>query len=820
VIKRFEKLKSLGMFSNFVWDSRTPDFKKVNIIYGPNGSGKTTLTNILRLFSIDIEKTEKENILSKIKNNPQPAIEILLCNGKKLKTPVEEKILVFNSSFVGDHVYEGYNVKLKEFKSGVVTKEQLKNPKIKKIENEITKIEEEKKKIENALRDLENIAKHQRSELSKKWNKNIKGLRLPANLDLSRIDKIPDLPPKQELNELEEKLEEHFKKFKISKKQDEVLKDISKISTIQLKGLVNEINIEQILNKKIVQNAISQVEKKLEELKSVNLKHNSIQDWFEDGVILLNNLKDKNICPLCGSKINVTQIINSYNAFFNNEFEILKEELESLQDEISQNIDKINIFNSLKIELEQILNKYELSLKDEKFEILKSSVFKDTVLKKMQAIIEKKEKDVNYLATKSDLKLINNYKNVINNFNIKLPQILNLQESVIKELKKISFDEKEAKTTVKNLFWKNFDEEAKSFIEKFYKDEEGGNNRVNFGGIKFYWWLQNKNKELNKKLSELQKNKMVLLAELKNESKYVNNFLKRLSISNFEIKINEEHGNKDIEIIYNTGSIKKGMSFSLSEGEKTALAFAYFLSKIQYEICKNRYENLNQYIIVIDDPVSSLDENRLFSTALLIKNMFSENAKQLFIFSHNLIFLKFFSNILSKNTNEVREDYYLENGKLLPLPSSLRNYQTSYFYKIRKIQDFISGKIDYETAKEFLPNHIRIVLEVFLSFKLCRLKQGSSNKKYKTPGLKELISSLRGINLQRFQNVNSITSDNIINTLCNIKNKIDPESHGTIQDLTNFEFISENELKEIAQQTLDIIAFLDEIHYEKVSNLS
>ena len=818
MINKINRIKGLGVFNDFKWGISVENFSTVNIIYGANGSGKTTLTNLFRVFSNDLDAEDKEKMIKKIKNNENFEIEIIW-DGKKLKSYSDSKlILVFNSSFVADHVFEGYQVKLKEFKSGVVTEEQLKNPKIKKIDEKTQKLNAEKQKLEKALNDLENLATQKRKELSKRWNKNIKGSRLPTNLDLKREDKIPKKSPHKKLDELYEELEEHFRKFRLSQNQDEIQQDILGLLSIQLNEMNNGINIKEILSKEISQNVLNKVAKKIEDLKKIHLKHSSTQDWFEDGVILLKGIKEKNVCPLCDSEINAKKIIESYNAFFSNEFEKLQDSLKNIKTEINLNLENLKQFNLLRNLLNQIINKYQLYFEDNKIEIIRKSTYEETIFTKLEKIIEIKKDNINYLPTNSDLQLIKAYTNTIRSFNEKLYQIQELRQSTIEELRKITFDDQAARVTAKELFWKSFDEEGFNYAKKFFKDKKEKNN---YGGIEFFWWLIRKRKDLGKEFRRLDSERKILLAELKNEAKYVNKFLKKLSITNFQIKIDTEKEEKDIEIIYKSGTHKKGIRLSLSEGEKTALAFAYFLSKIQYEICDNKEDDLANYVIVIDDPVSSLDENRLFSTALLIKNQFVLKSKQLFLLSHNLVFLKFFSNILSRDANSSRVDYYLENGKILMLPPSLRNYQTSYFYKIRKLQDFLSRKIDYETAKDFLPNHIRIILEVFLSFKLCRLKQGSGvQDKYKTPGLDKLISSLKGVSLRNFESFEEINSDNVIDILWNIKNKVDSESHGSIQDLTNFEFISESELRQIAKQTLDIIAFLDQIHYKKIQDIN
>ncbi len=67
-----------------------------------------------------------------------------------------------------------------------------------------------------------------------------------------------------------------------------------------------------------------------------------------------------------------------------------------------------------------------------------------------------------------------------------------------------------------------------------------------------------------------------------------------------------------------------------SEGEKTAIAIAYFLSSIEAD---NR--KLKDVIVVVDDPVSSLDTKALNFACSLVRTRL-EKAAQVFILTHNL----------------------------------------------------------------------------------------------------------------------------------------------------------------------------------------
>ncbi|MFC2187392.1 AAA family ATPase [Fulvivirgaceae bacterium LMO-SS25] len=71
--------------------------------------------------------------------------------------------------------------------------------------------------------------------------------------------------------------------------------------------------------------------------------------------------------------------------------------------------------------------------------------------------------------------------------------------------------------------------------------------------------------------------------------------------------------------------------YSLSEGDKSALAISFFLTKLKLD------GNIQEKIIVFDDPISSFDLNRKSSTISKLVE-FGQQAKQLFVFTHNIIF--------------------------------------------------------------------------------------------------------------------------------------------------------------------------------------
>lgn len=83
---------------------------------------------------------------------------------------------------------------------------------------------------------------------------------------------------------------------------------------------------------------------------------------------------------------------------------------------------------------------------------------------------------------------------------------------------------------------------------------------------------------------------------------------------------------------------------TLSEGEKTFVTFLYFYHLLRGSVTASGINT--DRIVVIDDPVSSLDSDVLFIVSSLIKKLFHEvrqkgsNLKQVFVLTHNVHFHK------------------------------------------------------------------------------------------------------------------------------------------------------------------------------------
>ena len=102
MIKRINKIKNLGVFSNYTRNSELKDFDEKNIIYGWNYSGKTTISRLISYL-------DKETVIDDDYKNLEFEIEMTdstkITNINRSESSVYVK--VFNSDFIKNNLHFG-----------------------------------------------------------------------------------------------------------------------------------------------------------------------------------------------------------------------------------------------------------------------------------------------------------------------------------------------------------------------------------------------------------------------------------------------------------------------------------------------------------------------------------------------------------------------------------------------------------------------------------------------------------------------------------------------------------------------------------------
>ncbi|MFK5956402.1 MAG: AAA family ATPase [Planctomycetota bacterium] len=160
------------------------------------------------------------------------------------------------------------------------------------------------------------------------------------------------------------------------------------------------------------------------------------------------------------------------------------------------------------------------------------------------------------------------------------------------------------------------------------------------------------------------------------------------------------------------GQVAKNMS----EGERAAVAFAYFLAKLEEGTIP-----LEETIIVLDDPISSLDSNHIYAVHSITENRLGK-ARQLFVLTHNSSFFGITKDWMKK----VDGRFYMTHrqldasqewfSSLVRLPKMLKKFKSDYqytYYCLKVIHENPAPQFELLCG---VPNMIRRLLEAYLGF--------------------------------------------------------------------------------------------------------
>lgn len=413
---------------------------------------------------------------------------------------------------------------------------------------------------------------------------------------------------------------------------------------LQIKSEIEKVNADELYT--IEKNNIFQEvikgsdETTVSEL--INKLNNS--DWVKQGLNYLE--KSDNRCPFCQQKLN--ESITHLAEYFNKEYEEKCNNLVELQSQYNEVSDKLldkvaNISNSY------FKDDFDMKLYYEKLESLIN--------------INKKNIELKINAPSNVLKL-NFTEDIVSKINEK---IINLNMNIRENNKKLS----------------NINDEKNKFVEDLWNYIVSQlETEISVFNVK----TENCDKALNPMKTKLNENNRKILEEKniikENEKKItgiteslieINKILKSFGFDGF--KLSEGNIQGTYKIVRQDGT---DVGKTLSEGEYRFISFLYF-----YHLISGSNESsgiTRDKILVIDDPISSLDSNSLFIVSTLVKKLISEcfesenGIKQIFILTHNVYFYKEIVYRGSRdNKKETKEKYFVLSKK--NEVSSIKEYE-------------------------------------------------------------------------------------------------------------------------------------------------
>lgn len=579
-------LQNTATFGN---ETQTMDkLKKLNFVFGSNGSGKTTISRVLR--------------------SPEqyPNCTVEWENGSAFPCKV------YNSDFVAENFKDDSDM------PGIFTlgKEELETKeKIRELEKQIHELDLERTKKSNTLKgadgksgkEAELVAfekKYTDIFWSRKQRFDSSSLRDGMEGFLNSKTNFQ----KQLLQQAVSNKEPLFSREELSNRakiafgeKPMVLPEISLPNFTKFL----ELSRSPILKRKIVGKEDIDI--------SALIKKLNNSDWVKAGMTYLD--RSDGVCPFCQGKIQ-----------------------DNLKEKLDQYFDETYLTNIKKVD--EIISQYDAS--------------SSQLLNQLNFILQQNADFMDVETFKASLQLL---ENVIDNnkqlllskkanpsMPVELLEYGNLPEELVNLVRESNCKIQEHNIMVSQLgkeqallkkqIWRFIVNDASSDIAAYRK-----------GKKKLEDEIASLNTEIREGLAQKRgletdiKNLQAALTSVIPTKDLINEWLEEFGFTGFRLEVgSDEHS---YGLVRNDGT---PVNKTLSEGEKNFVTFLYF-----YALLKGSQDDsgiTSEQVVVIDDPVSSMDSEVLFVVSTLVRDLYESiyyglsNIRQLFVLSHNLYFYK------------------------------------------------------------------------------------------------------------------------------------------------------------------------------------
>ena len=699
MINKISKLENFGVFQNFIWTSEIPNFKRFNLIYGWNRSGKTTVS---RVFA----SCEKKSLYDKdaFKQYPEHGkFEITRSDGTIVKNsdiatntlPVK----VFNQDFIEDNVsFDSTNSSKPII---YVSKEDIEsNKKLVKLKEDETTLEitykegkkntEAKENAKNAF--LSSLGRETAAIIfDKTYNKTKAEAKIKSVGINNFADKILSIENKKNI-------------MKISRSEPG-----NPQTTFLESPFIDYADLfkqgERLLRRKIISEILERLKDSENEEAIVDDELNS---WIKQGWDIHRRREESKRCLFCESNL-ASDFFDSLKKHFSEDYENLQNSIDLLVEKFEQG--KLAAIPEKNSSLSpDLIGKYEV------------------LANRYMELVKEQNNWIDYLVS-----WLHRKRN--NPFDLDIPKVVAPPEGSILPLNEILCE--------LNAVIANHNEKIKNYGTEVMKArEELELDAIASALLEIdYLKLERDQKEAEIKEHEAQEalnNNRAAISKLESETSNISKAIVNINqlLKGFfgrdEIQL-ESDGERKGYVITRGGLPAK----NLSEGEKTAIAFSYFVVKVEEKAFA-----IGSGIIFIDDPISSFDSNFIYQCFSLISTRFDE-AGQLFISTHNFQLFNLVKEWFIRKNKYIEEKnvilkirgsdekpvacefFMMENyidsdirkARIIELDRTLRDFKSEYhflFSLLSRFNDATSVYADFYT----IGNVARRFFEIFADFKI------------------------------------------------------------------------------------------------------
>jgi len=693
MLEKIQEIKGIKRF----YDVNNINFgsSKIIIFFGENGSGKTTLSKLLKaLHDKDTERVSslkhdegkfiKTNLIF---NNGNCVDCIINDNAKRINGEFPTALEVFNIDFINNYVYLGHEVTADQ-KSNlykfVFGEHQV------QLQQEIDEILEKIKELNTKIQEKE-------AELIKL-----------AHIPKEKVENFVKMNVKESIHDLENRINQLNIKLKNVQENEYIHKlgTLEPISTKDAEKLVS--NVRSICVESLENLQIKTLKRFKEHLHVIG---SDKREWLKNGYQLVKG-KKLNICPFCGQDIRENSLIQEYEVAFNEEYIAFTKRLDKLSNQINQfSLSYIIEIVNRNDKLIQEWSKYTDGLEIPQLRNIQQ--LEKEIKNEIVHLLEEKRKNI-FISINNFEKinfLLQQLNHQVNSYNINVKninaQIAKFKENLSKEsTSDIESKIKEIELRIKR---KRLDYLCKEYTDLILKKRRLEQEKREL--------MEKLNEQMNELLNKYEKTINTIFEKFNTDYR-----IKSQKISTTRKRQTFEYGiqlnfSEDIKSNKKLGEI-------LSEGDKTTLAFSVFIARLLLD------DKLNEKIVVIDDPISSLDDFRINRTVDYIMRVF-ELTRQIIVLSHNPLFLKELLYRIKRGGQSSSSRFFKLNKKnkysqieeltYNQAESFIENKLTPYYKYFMRVIDIVNKwendiNIDEKDIDDAF-NNARIVFEYYMKLK-------------------------------------------------------------------------------------------------------
>lgn len=547
------------------------------------------LTNFTKKSFNDYSMTDKlkfksKNIIFGVNGRGKSAFAQGVID-EHLKNNPSENLRYFYGDYLQEELLLEETQHFKGVKATFGKKDIGTNKKIKELEKQIvdiSKMQESVNKKRNELRrDIDNIHENKKGKL--RISKKASGHSIEKILELYKADiesaKAIESNEKELLrydgngNELESLYEQALK----IELPDLILQDLTSEDLKKINNIFEE------------------------SYKDLEIPSSKVIEWLETGIILHSD--DEKTCKFCQNSMKLSEVKERVEKYSKNKKQLAIKFLEIKQQDIKTNISKLESAAKYKSPLGFVFGESQME------ELLN---FENEIkcLKKFNEEINKKLMNLNKSFEARDILEI---KETMENINRKNEQLFKLKNERINDLnQKRNKFEVLVKGSIGLSIFQNLNVEERLEII--------GSNEKEIKTVK------NNNDKISLDISRLKEG----YSDYSDFKNFINGVLTSLNI---QIKLCPDNSGNNYYLKHSIEDINLEVK-DISEGEKNLLALMFFYYEL-YEDNLQKKEKDNVKLIVIDDPINSLDESNRFYVIEILKSILDSNFDQIFLFTHS-----------------------------------------------------------------------------------------------------------------------------------------------------------------------------------------